>query len=99
MTTRNARDATTIRTALKACGLSSRNAVLMTEKLLPQMTAIRSRRRPREVTSCRIRGAGARGLKVRFRVQGSVQGPTVQTFDCAVLTSSAARVVRFIAEP
>src|SRR6185503_5792692 len=57
MTARNANDATTIRTELKAWGLSSRNALLMTEKLLPQMIVIRSRR-------------ASRGLKNRRRNWG-----------------------------
>src|SRR4029078_10703188 len=57
MTARNANDATTIRTELKAWGLSSRNALLMTEKLLPQMIVIRSRR-------------ASRGLKNRRRKWG-----------------------------
>src|SRR5262245_41459230 len=53
MTTRNASEATTIRAELKAWGLSSRNALLMTEKLLPQMIVIRSRRTSRGLNNRR----------------------------------------------
>src|SRR5215204_892932 len=53
MTSRNASDATTILTELKAWGLSSRNALLMTEKLLPQMIVIRSRRMSRGLNNRR----------------------------------------------
>ena len=69
MTTRKASDATLIRTALKAWGLSSRNALLMTEKLLPQMIVIRSRRTSRRVKWCRVPGAGVPGFDSGFTVQ------------------------------